>query len=190
MTPVGVAPSWEMVAAGAGPATMALDVRLRRLPAEVAEPADAAVLNTAGGNPVRVRIPASAPRSAGVRVAAWRSEGGWSVWPFPQRAPAPDHVWPMDDLGVFPILALTVLALIVTVALGLAVVWRRRGTQPSATDYRMYFVVGIWCLVGGAVLLLVLTVIDWSWSIAMPILIVGIVFTSIGWGERARWPRR
>src|SRR5215211_8529783 len=36
-------------------------LRWRR--AEVAEPADAAVLNTAGGDPVRVQIPTSAPGS-------------------------------------------------------------------------------------------------------------------------------
>lgn len=96
----------------------------------------------------------------------------------------------MDSPEGWLVFALVLLAGIVAMAAGLAVTWRRRRTLPSETDYRTFFVVGIWCLVGGAVALLVFTMIDLSWSIAMPILIIGIVFTSIGWGERARWPRR
>jgi uncharacterized membrane protein YfcA len=97
----------------------------------------------------------------------------------------------MEGLGPLPIVALLLLVTIVVGLVIAVVAWRRRqAAGADQTDYRMLFVIGIGCLVGGGAMLLFLAAVDASLVIAWPLVLIGIVYTSLGWSKRALWQRR
>jgi hypothetical protein len=66
-----------------------------------------------------------------------------------------------------------------------------RGAGSDDTDYRSYFVLGLVMLLLGIGLgIVLLTIVDASWVIAVPLVTVGLVFLSIGAGNRDRWSPR
>lgn len=59
------------------------------------------------------------------------------------------------------------------------------------TDYRTFFLVGVIMLVLGIGLgIALLTVLEASWVIAMPLTSIGVVFIAIGAGNRDKWSHR
>ena len=91
----------------------------------------------------------------------------------------------------FPVVALLLLVTVVTGVIVAAFTWRRRKTGTAdATDYRTLLIIGIACFLSGATLLVVLTALEASWVIAWPVLIIGVVYTSLGWSKRALWRHR
>jgi uncharacterized membrane protein YfcA len=97
----------------------------------------------------------------------------------------------MEGLGPVPVVALLLLVCIVAGLIVTFVAWRRRqAAGADQTDYRMLFVIGVGCLVGGGAMLLLLVAVDASLLIAWPLVIFGITYASLGWSKRARWQRR
>jgi hypothetical protein len=90
----------------------------------------------------------------------------------------------------------------VIVAVGVAVVMvlvyvrRARGTGPreteaDETDYRTLFIMGLVMLaIGIGLTIALLTALDASWVIGMPLVSVGLVFLTIGAGNRDKWSHR
>lgn len=95
----------------------------------------------------------------------------------------------LGGMEPYPILALMVLAIIFVAGIVVVAMWRRTG-QPSQTDWRTFFYVGVFMLVASAVSMVLGAVAGWSWEASMPLVTIGIIYVALGWNHRATWRHR
>ncbi len=79
-------------------------------------------------------------------------------------------------MSTFPIIAISIAAILVVLLAIIFVVDKRKGAQPVETDYRVFFIIGIsWLPLG-------IATDNWAF------LAMGIIFMLVGLANKDKWP--
>ena len=89
------------------------------------------------------------------------------------------------------LISVSLLILSVIVAIFALVSFRKReNANPTAkTNYRAFFIMGIFMVMIGVVLNIVLLLLNYSYTIGFPFLTIGVVYIAIGLNNRDTWKK-
>ncbi len=95
-------------------------------------------------------------------------------------------------MGPIPWILIGVLAIMVIVGIFVAwLVWnRKRKGIIQETNYRAFFIMGIFMVLVSLITIIISIIRDYSLVPMMPIFIIGIVYLALGWSKRETWKKR
>ena len=92
------------------------------------------------------------------------------------------------------ILWIAIGVLSITVIVGIFVAWlvgnRKKKGIIQETNYRAFFIMGIFMVPVGLIVMIFSIIRDYSLVPMMPIFIIGIVYLALGWSKRETWKKR
>ena len=92
------------------------------------------------------------------------------------------------------IISIALVALLLTIIVSIAlmlVVWKRKKTtEIQKTNYRAFFIMGISFLPLGLIFMIASFLSDIDITIGLPLFILGVGYTSIGWANRNKWKKK